>query len=74
MHKSILFVCLLVFVAGCGPKTYKEIADDYTSDCVLNKGWGHWAASDGMTLEQFCAAAGKLHALEQAKQDHPEQF
>jgi predicted nucleic acid-binding Zn ribbon protein len=68
------FVTIILIAAMSAPRNYKDIAADYARDCMLNKGWGHWAGSDAISLEQFCDAAGNLHVLHQARMEHPEQF
>ena len=71
---AIVAIFGIILIANGQPKTYQKIAGEYASDCVINKGWGHWIGSLGVTLEDFCKSAGLLHALEEQKKDHPQRF
>jgi hypothetical protein len=54
--------------------TYQDLADVRTERCVMEKGYGRWVGSSGVTLQQFCRAEGQLEATQQARKDHPEAF
>ena len=54
----ILLVTAFVFSAVEGPKTQVELE---TEKCVREKGYGNWRGSLGVSLEQFCDLAVRMH-------------
>lgn len=73
---GLLGLIVVIFAAGLayGPKTYKELADDYSVQCVRNKGYGGWVGSSGLSLEEFCEGVGNAKALLDHRRDHPEAY
>lgn len=71
---TALVIGFVVLAIAITPRTYGDIAKDEENNCLLNKGYGSWTGSSGMTLDQFCKTAGRLKALQQERQDHPEKF
>jgi hypothetical protein len=69
-----LFALLVIVEAFQGPRTYKEIAEEETQRCIRADGYGGWVGSSGVSLQTYCELYGTTKALEQKKQEHPEEF
>ena len=60
--------------AKLAPGDYLSVAADATARCEEHNGDGHWEASLGVSLHEFCVGAGDLVAIVHEKKDHPDYF
>lgn len=68
------FALLWLYSEIFSPRTVGEFAEQYKQDCIRDKGNGEWYGSSGLSLEQFCEAAGNLQALEADRKEHPGRY
>jgi len=73
-----LIILIIILILGSmpgsgGSRTYKEIADEYTLQCIQSKGNGGWRGSSGVTLENYCGLSGVVKARQEMCAAHPEE-